>query len=130
MSAQTETVVRRFLEECLTAKNIALMDDLFSPEYVNNAATPDISPDLNGYRERIGYMIAAFPDLNIEIHDLFSYDDRVAVRLTARGTHKGAYLGVAPSGGQASCAREENPTWFCDIAGGKPYAAGTCGDRR
>jgi predicted ester cyclase len=102
MSEQTETVVRRFLEECLTGKNMGLIDELFSPEYVNNAATPDISPDLDGYKERVGYMIAAFPDLSIEVHDLFSDGDRVAVRLTASGTHRGIYMGVVPTGERAS----------------------------
>ena len=102
MSEQTETVVRRFLEECLTGKNMALMDELFSPEYVNNAATPDISPDLDGYKKRVGYMIEAFPDLSIEVHDLFSDGDRVAVLLTASGTHSANFLGVAPTGERAS----------------------------
>ena len=102
MSDQTESVVRRFLEECLTGKRVAVIDELFSPGYVNNAATSDITPDLEGYKERVGYMIESFPDLKIDIHDIFSVGDRVAVRLTARGTHRADFLGVAPTGRRMS----------------------------
>ena len=98
MSEKNETVVKRFIEECINRKKVELMDKLFSPDYINHAATSDISPDLEGYKERVRYMIAAFPDLSIAIEDLFSDGDRVAVRLTARGTHQGSYLGVPPTG--------------------------------
>ena len=102
MSRENETVVQRFMVGCINEKNVALMDELFSPDYINHGATSDISPDLKGYKERLGYMIAAFPDLSITIEDLFSAGDKVAVRLTARGTHQNSYLGVAPTGKQAT----------------------------
>ena len=102
MSEENEAVVRRFIEECVNRNNLSLADELFSPGYINNAATSDIPPDLEGYKQRLAYMIEAFPDLNIAIEDIFSYEDRVAVRLTVRGTHKGSYIGVPPTGVQAT----------------------------
>ena len=102
MSVENETVVKRYIEECINRNNLDLADELFSPSYVNNAATSDIPPDLDGYKRRLAYMIEAFPDLNIAIEDVFSYGDKVAVRLTVRGTHKGSYMGVPPTGKQAT----------------------------
>ena len=61
MSKNNETVVKRFIVECINRKKVELMDKLFSPDYINHAATPDISPDLEGYKERLRYMIAALP---------------------------------------------------------------------
>ena len=102
MSEENETLVHRFIEECINQKNLALADVLFSPDYINHAATSDISPDLEGYKHRLGYMMAAFPDLNIAIEDVFSERDKVAVRLTVRGTHKDNYMGVPPTDKQAT----------------------------
>ncbi|MBV9753014.1 MAG: ester cyclase [Hyphomicrobiales bacterium] len=43
-------------------------------------------------------MKSAFPDVTAHIEDIFSSEDRVAVRLTMRGTHTGEFLGISPSG--------------------------------
>ncbi|MEV6171610.1 ester cyclase [Streptomyces sp. NPDC051954] len=40
----------------------------------------------------------AFPDLQAHIEDIFGEGDRVAVRLTLRGTHKGQFLGIPATG--------------------------------
>lgn len=79
---------RRFIKEGLNQRNPDVVDELFSPDYVKNATTPDISADLDGYKQRIAYMLRGFPDLPIRIDDIFSAGDRVALRLTASGTHR------------------------------------------
>ena len=40
----------------------------------------------------------AFPDLQIEIDEMIAEADRVATRLTFRGTHRGPLRGIAPTG--------------------------------
>jgi len=42
-------------------------------------------------------MRAAFPDLALEVHDIFGAEDKVVTRFTMRGTHRGAFLGIAPT---------------------------------
>ena len=91
------------------------MDELFSPDYVNNAATPDISPDLEGYKQRIADVLGGFPDLHVEIEDIFSEGDRVALRLTASGTHKGDSMGLSATGKHA----EWMATAIYQVADGK-----------
>jgi len=41
---------------------------------------------------------AAFPDMYHRIEDIIAKGDRVIVRTTNRGTHKGEIMGVPPSG--------------------------------
>lgn len=41
---------------------------------------------------------SAFPDLRLEIADIFSADEKVVVRFAASGTHLGTYLGHKPTG--------------------------------
>jgi steroid delta-isomerase-like uncharacterized protein len=43
-------------------------------------------------------MQIAFPGIQAQIDDIFAAEDRVAVRLTFRGTHRGEFLGIAPTG--------------------------------
>ena len=39
-----------------------------------------------------------FPDLSHSFDEVFSKDDRVVVRGRTRGTHKGEFMGIAPTG--------------------------------
>lgn len=41
---------------------------------------------------------AAFPDLRYTVEDLVVGDDAVATRTTMRGTHRGDFFGLAPTG--------------------------------
>lgn len=45
-----------------------------------------------------GFLTDAFPDLQIEIEDMIAQNDRVATRLTFRGTHRGPFRGSEPTG--------------------------------
>jgi steroid delta-isomerase-like uncharacterized protein len=42
-------------------------------------------------------MLAGFPDLRIDIEDMFGVDDKVAVRVQFHGTHKGTFEGLPAS---------------------------------
>jgi steroid delta-isomerase-like uncharacterized protein len=45
-------------------------------------------------------MLDGFPDLRIEVEDMFGVGDKVAVRVRFHGTHLGAFEGVPASGRQ------------------------------
>ena len=40
----------------------------------------------------------AFPDLEAEVDDLVAADDKVAVRVSFRGTHRGEFQGITATG--------------------------------
>ena len=44
----------------------------------------------------------AFPDLEFVAEDMIAEGDKVAARITVRGTHKGPFLDIAPTGKQVS----------------------------
>jgi len=46
---------------------------------------------------------AAFPDQRNEVHSLRHADDAVVVEFDLRGTHRGPFLGVPPSGRSFTC---------------------------
>jgi predicted ester cyclase len=58
---------------------------------------------------------SATPNLSHTIEDMLAEGDRVAVRLTARGTHTGEFMGIPPTGKQVTVTG----TVICRIAEGK-----------
>lgn len=46
----------------------------------------------------IGDLKSAFPDLRLEIADIFSADEKVVIRFVTSGTHLGTYMGLKPTG--------------------------------
>src|SRR5215216_3844008 len=40
----------------------------------------------------------SFPDLSITVEDVMAEGDRVAARVVMRGTHRGEFQGIAPTG--------------------------------
>jgi steroid delta-isomerase-like uncharacterized protein len=53
--------------------------------------------DRETIKQFIAAYLTAFPDLQITVDDLFAAADKVATRWTMRGTHKGEFLGIAPT---------------------------------
>ena len=70
---------------------------LCSPGYVHHAPRVPAS-DLATYVQTAGRMLSAFPDMVATVEQLVAEGEYVAVRYTARGTHKGVFYGLAPTG--------------------------------
>ena len=70
-----------------------------APDLVMNLAElPEPMHGRQTWRHGAELMKRAFPDLEAHIEDIFAARDRVAVRLTFRGTHSGEFLGVPATG--------------------------------
>jgi steroid delta-isomerase-like uncharacterized protein len=50
-----------------------------------------------GLKQRMTMLRTAFPDIHITVEDMVADGDKVATRTTLHGTHKGEYLGIAPT---------------------------------
>ena len=89
---------RRIVLELFNAGNANLIDSLFSPDFVDHALPPEVSPTRDGFRSMIPILRQAFPDLEYTIEDQIAEGDKVAQRLTGRGTLKGEFMGMQPTG--------------------------------
>ena len=56
----------------------------------------------DGWKAAMQAVLTAFPDGHFAVDDVLADGDRVAVRHTFRGTHRGTFLGLAPTGRQVS----------------------------
>jgi steroid delta-isomerase-like uncharacterized protein len=99
MTAETNKIVmRRFLEFINTASE-SLAQELISPDaifHVPWSTEPMRGPA--GYLAIIGMMRGGFPDIQWTLEEMVAEGDKVAARFTMRGTHRGAFFGVPPTG--------------------------------
>ena len=70
----------------------------YAGDAVIHGLPPDVDPSPAGLRTFLVDLRAGLPDLQVVIEDTVVEGDRVAVRMTYRGTHRGELLGAAPSG--------------------------------
>ena len=59
---------------------------------------PDLPPNRDGLKQAVTRVRDAFPDINPVIEDIVAGEDRVAVRVTATGTHENEFNGIPPTG--------------------------------
>lgn len=92
----------RRIVDALNAGNLAGIDELFAPSYVDRNPSPGATPDVAGLKQSLTRFRTAFPDFRYTIEDEIAVGDKLVHRLTARGTQKGEFQGVAATGKQAT----------------------------
>jgi steroid delta-isomerase-like uncharacterized protein len=95
---ENKAIVRRFFEELLSTDNFAVADEILSPDFRFYFAGSPVAMDLESYMEFLVARRAAFPDRRFVVEDMIAEGDKVSARFTMRGTHKGEFRGIAPSG--------------------------------
>ena len=106
MSEELKAVVRRFGEEIWHKGRLDAIEEFIAPNYVRHTSHyREGGHDVHGpegARQSIAAFRAAFPDVHFTEDDILVDGDKVVVRWTFRGTHRGAFLGVAPTGKQVT----------------------------
>lgn len=75
-----------------------MIDELVEPDAMIRTPLP---LDLTGaevLKHVWATLLAAFPDLHLTVEDMIAEGDKVVVRNTVTGTHRGEYLGLPPTG--------------------------------
>ena len=101
MSDQNKALMRRGIEEVWNRGNFAVVGELIASDFVAHASLP--IGEIHGPEGVARYFTTlreAFPDLHFTIEDQIAEADRAVTRWTARGTHRGAFRGLPPSGRQ------------------------------
>lgn len=85
----------RYAEE-MNRGNAAYLDEYLDSKYAYHGSTGEL--DAEGFKAMHTMFLAAFPDSTLTIEDTIAEGDRVASRWTMRGTHRGEFQGLAPTG--------------------------------
>jgi len=105
MSAENKTLVRRWFKEVWSKGNLAVADQIVATNFANHdPAGPMPEPGREGLKKHVTAYRTAFPDLTFTIDDALAEGNKVTVRWTSRGTHKGVVMGIAPTGRQFTIA--------------------------
>jgi len=103
MSWENKIIVRRLYEEVWNKRKLEVVDEVISPSHALH--DPNVSGSQMGpeaYRQQVTRFTTAFPDLRFAIEDIVSEEDKLVVCWTISGTHKGEFMGIAPTGKKVS----------------------------
>jgi steroid delta-isomerase-like uncharacterized protein len=90
---QNKAIVHRYAVEPWSTGNLAVLDELCSPDLAIKGTFP-----LADFRQLIVDTRRAIPDLTNTVEEMIAEGDKVVFRWTMRGTHRGDYQGIAPTG--------------------------------
>jgi len=99
---ENKTLIRRFIEEVWHKGNMIFVDKNFATNYIDHHPAFVGLPQREGFKQLVTMYRIAFPDLHFTFEDIVAEGDKVVVRWTARGTHKGPLRGIAPTGKQVT----------------------------
>ena len=95
---QNKALMRRFYEGLWSRGNLEAIPELVAEDFVDHQAPAGHPP---GREELAGLVLmwrSGFPDMQETVQDLISEGDKVVGRFLMRGTHRGEFMGVAPTG--------------------------------
>ena len=82
----------------LAGGNLEAIPDFFTQGHVTHLTEQDMDGGHKAIRGFVNALRSAFPDLQVEVQILVEGTDRVAWQRICRGTHKGKFMGMPPSG--------------------------------
>ena len=96
---ESKVVVRRFIEEIFVKGNADAVDKLATHDFVPHSWS-SVAPGAESLKQAVRRVSAALSGVSMKIEDMIAEDDKVAVRLTAHGTHRGDFMGLPATGKQ------------------------------
>jgi steroid delta-isomerase-like uncharacterized protein len=97
VGADSKERVRAFWEG-FNGRDLALIDAVTAPEFVNHNALPGTPLGPEGQRQVVERLWKAFPDAHFDIEHLAHDGDTVVCIGRMSGTHEGTLLGVPATG--------------------------------
>ena len=94
--AANKALVRKLFDEWINKKNLAAIDEMVTPNYVSHEGGEDTNAE--DTKKFLAGLFRSFPDIHVTIEDIVCEGDKVVVRNTWRGTDKGGFGGMAPTG--------------------------------
>jgi steroid delta-isomerase-like uncharacterized protein len=100
MSEENKAATRRFFEEAFSQGNFDVIDEFVADDAIDhdtqNPHADTRGPE--GAKAAITMYREAFPDLRMEVEDIFGDGDHVIARWRGTGTNEGELMGMPPTG--------------------------------
>ena len=97
-SETNKAITARFTEQFKNKHIVDSVDELFSPRASLHLPLGEEPVGPDGQKDIGRAIFAAFPDVHVTIDTVMADGNFVAERHTARGTHKGEFMGIPATG--------------------------------
>lgn len=97
VTEQNKLVVRGFLEEIVNTGDVDRLSEFIAADCNESNDPTGQSKGLESMRAHVLGVRQTYADLQITIEQQIAEGEWVATRITARGTHLGEWLGIAPT---------------------------------
>ena len=94
---ESKVLVRRFIDDIFVKGNADAVDKLVTSDFTPHS-WGRMPPGIEPLKDAIKRVHAGLSHVSMKIEDVIAEEDKVAVRLTARGRHTGEFMGLPPSG--------------------------------
>ena len=99
MSIKYEEIVRSFYSKVLEGGDFDYMEESMAPGFKEHEEFPPGFPEgIEGVKAVITELRTGFPDLKVNVEDIFTSGDKVTVRANLQGTHSGSFMNVPATG--------------------------------
>ncbi len=95
MDTANKAIIQRSFE-CWNKRDFSAIAELFSDCIYHSPATGELKGE--AYKKLFASMLNAFPNGRFTVSDEVAEDDKVVIRWSFTGTHKGQLMGIAPTG--------------------------------
>jgi len=86
------------LYDLINAGDIDGFGRQLADDFVERDEIPGIPPTKDGVVQYFRIMLAAFPDMRMDVQDSFASGDKAVARLRVSGTHQGEFMGIPATG--------------------------------
>lgn len=93
-----KAIARRYIEEMVNTGNVDAVAEIFDPKCCEVSDGKRYEVGVEGIKDHILGVRQTYPDLCLTIDRQIAEGEWVATCITARGTHRGEWLGMKPSG--------------------------------
>ena len=88
----------RRLYDLINAGDIEGFARLLAHDFVEHEETPGLAPTKDGVEAFFRMQLAAFPDLRMDVEDVFANGDKAVARVRFTGTNRSAFMGMPATG--------------------------------
>lgn len=99
-TAENKRLIRRFIEEVVNTGAVDKLGNFVSPDCIGTDGRVRNLSGVEGMARHIKGVRTTYPDLRLTIERQIAEEDWVVTQITARGTHRGEWLGIRPTGRQ------------------------------
>jgi predicted ester cyclase len=95
---ENKLLICRYINEVINTGNVDDIEEFIAPTYVEVHQGKRHPIGIEGAKAHILGVRQTYPDLHLTIERQIAEDEWVATCITARGTHKGFWMGMKPTG--------------------------------